>query len=385
MTQRAQAWFLYPARPDEVGKPAELRFEEFSLRAIAADEVLAEPLYGAWGANMYHALQRKPIDVCKQRGEPRVILGNAGVVRVLQVGADVVGVREGQLAMLFSASGIDRYGYPEKALAYDATGTMGCLSTRMILRRHELLPLPPGTRHALPRWAAFSGSHITAWSNWELAFGTLRLQLPADELPRPHVFGWGGGTTLAELELAQRHGCHSVAISASERRLSHIAQLGLAALDRRLFADLNFDEARFASEPEYRRAYIVAESIFLREVNRLTDGEKVHVFIDYIGTPVFRATLRALARQGVVTTAGWREGMNLSFLRAGECIARHQFIHTHYARYPQGVAATEYAEQHGWLPIMDQRIYRFDEIPELSRASTAGELGFYTAFSINRE
>jgi NADPH:quinone reductase-like Zn-dependent oxidoreductase len=383
MTQRALAWFLYPAQPSEVGKPAELRLEEHSLRDISDDEVLAEPLFGAWGANMYHALQRKPVDICKQRGEARVILGNAGVVRVLGLGRNVKDLREGQLAMLFSASGIDRYGYPEKALAYDAPGTMGCLTTKMLLRRHELLPLPPDTRHALPQWAAFSGSHITAWSNWELAYGTLRLQLHKEELPRPEVFGWGGGTTLAELELAQRAGCHAVAISSDARRIEHIRRLGLDPLDRRAFAELSFDEARFASDPTYRRGYLAAEATFLREVDRLTNGQKVHIFIDYIGTPVFRATLRALARQGIVTTAGWREGMSMAFLRANECITRHQHLHTHYARYSQGEAARDYAEAEGWLPIMDQRIYRFDEIGELARASAAGELGYYTAFSIN--
>ena len=40
---------------------------------------------------------------------------------------------------------------------------------------------------------------MTAWSNWELAYGTLRLLLNENDLPHPQVWGWGGGVTLGEL------------------------------------------------------------------------------------------------------------------------------------------------------------------------------------------
>lgn len=382
MPETFRAWFLYPGKPGDTGR-TELVEGELELPALGAGQVLVEPLFGAWGANMDHALARQPVDVCRQRREPRVILGNAGVVRVLAPGDGVTAFAPGQLAMLFSASVVDRYGYPEKALAYDAPDTMGCLATRMIVRPHELIAVPDGTRHTLPQWAVFSGSHITAWSNWELAFGALRLQLSHDELPAPHVWGWGGGTTLAELDLAHRHGCRVVAISSRDDRLAIIRALGLTPLDRREFATLAHDEKRLAADPEFRRAYLEAEQRFLREVDRLTDGDRVHIFVDYIGTPVYRATLRALARQGIITTAGWREGMVMNNLRAAECIGRHQHIHTHYARYAQGLAAIRYGEQHGWMPTMDARIYTFDEIPALARASDEGALGYYTAFSIN--
>ncbi|MBI2570994.1 MAG: zinc-binding dehydrogenase [Candidatus Schekmanbacteria bacterium] len=385
MPHSATAWFLYPRRPGETDEAATLERDTLTLRDIAPHEALVEPLYGCWGGNMTHALQRDPVDICKLRREARVVLGNAAVVRVLEVGQALTGFRPGQLAMLFAASEVDRFGYMEKALAYDAPGTMGCLATRMVVRAHELLALPHGTRHELPRWAAFSGSSITAWANWELAYGTFRLQVAAAELPVPIVFGWGGGTTLAELDLARRQGCRTFQISSSEQRLELIRQSGITPVNRRPFLDLSFDESSFVTQPEKRRAYAAAEARFLREVDELTGSAGVNIFIDYIGTPVVRATIKALAREGVLATAGWREGMAVSHLRSVACIERHQHIHTHYARYAQGEAAVAYAERDGWLPLVDAPVHDFDEIPEMARRCAAGEGGFYTVFRVNPE
>ncbi|MCY1057571.1 zinc-binding dehydrogenase [Nannocystis sp. SCPEA4] len=381
MTYRARVFALYAGTPGDT-RDAELVDETIDLPRPQGDQLIAEPLYGCWAGNMTHALQRRPADICRQRNEPKVVLGNSGVVRVLDVGPDVRDLRPGQLCLLFSASVLDAYGYPIKAFAYDAPGTMGCLATRMLLRAHELLALPDGTRHDLARWAAFSGASITAWSNWELAFGTLRLQLHADELPAPHVWGWGGGTTLATLDLARRHGCRAVQLSADPGRRALIERAGVTALARDQFPALAFDEPRFASDLAYRRAYLDSEAAFLREVERRTGGEGVHVFVDYIGQPVWRATLKALARQGVVTTAGWKLGMSLGHLRAAECIARHQFIHTHFARRSQGLAAVAYAEAHDWLPEVDPPV-AFDRVPELARAHADGRTGFYPIFAVN--
>lgn len=391
MSERTEAWLLHAGTP---GAPGELVRAAIDLPAQAPDQLLVEPLYGCWGGNMTHALQRAPADICRQRGEPWVVLGNAAVVRILKIGEhaarsctdprrgpDPADLRPGRLAMLFAGAQVDRHGYTIKAFAYDAPGTMGCLARRILVRPHELLLLPEPTQHALPRWAAFCGSSVTAWSNWELAHGVLRLQVGADELPAPHVWGWGGGTTLAELDLAARHGARAVQLSASERRRDVIAAAGVTPLARD--PALAFDEARFAADLAYRRAYLDAESAFLRDVQRLTDGDGVHVFLDYLGAPVHRATLKALAREGVIASAGWKLGMVLTHLRAAACIQRHQHVHTHYARYPQGRAATAYAEAAGWLPHVDPETFAFDEIPALARRYAAGELGFYPTFAVN--
>src|SRR5207247_1472902 len=65
------AWVLYPGGGSA---PLSLVREEFSFPDISEEEVLAEPLYGCWEGNMAHALERRPIDVCRERGEERVVV-----------------------------------------------------------------------------------------------------------------------------------------------------------------------------------------------------------------------------------------------------------------------------------------------------------------------
>ena len=55
-------------------------------------------------------------------------------------------------------------------------------------------------------------------------------------------------------------------LSSSPQRLSLIESTGVAALDRRPFGDLNFDERKLASDPEYRQRYMQAEEKFLEEI-----------------------------------------------------------------------------------------------------------------------
>jgi D-arabinose 1-dehydrogenase-like Zn-dependent alcohol dehydrogenase len=110
----------------------------------------------------------------------------------------------------------------------------------------------------------------------------------------------------------------------------------------------------------------------------------VSIFIDYVGSPVFRATLKALARQGIVTTAGWKHGMTISTVRALECINRHQHVHTHYARYAQGRSAVRFAEDTGWIPQLNgHKEYAFDEIPQLAEDYSKGKCSYFPIFRIN--
>jgi NADPH:quinone reductase-like Zn-dependent oxidoreductase len=383
MKTRAEAWFLYRGEGPQAAERAKLVRGALELPAITDDEILAEPIYGCWEGNMGHAIERRPLDLCHARGEPRIVLGNAGVLRILEVGRNVNTIEAGQYGILFGASVIDRFGYPELIFGYDAPGTMGCLATKMKLKQHEIIPLAQNTRYSLERWAAFSVRYVTAWANWRLAYGTFRLSVGEEEFPRPNVWGWGGGTTLGQLDLAQRFGCKVVMLSGNARRLETIANYGVEAVDRGQYGDLTFDERRFVTEPAYRREYLRAETAFLKDVKSRTSGEMVQIFVDHIGSAIFRCTLKALGRGSVLTTAGWKTGMTVSFLRAMECIGRHQHLHTHYARYQEGVEAVAYAEREGWLPEIDERIYAFDEIPTMAERFLANELGMFPVFSVN--
>jgi NADPH:quinone reductase-like Zn-dependent oxidoreductase len=375
----AEAWFLYDSASGRDG----LVRETFQLDDPKPDEVIAEPLYGAWEGNMGHAVERRPIDVPRYRNEPRVIMGNAGVVRVAECGAEVRGLKRGDVALVFSGCELDDYGYPTKIWGYDAPGTMGCLATRIRMRERNLIRIPEGTRHTLPQWAAFAVRYITAWSNWYLAYRTYRLLVSEAQDPAPNVWGWGGGTTLATVDLARRFGCRAAMLSGDDRRLETVRSTGVHAIDRRQFGDLQFDEEKFARDMDQRRRYVRAEAAFLACVKEVTQGRGVQIFVDNIGGPLLRATLRTLSREGVIATCGWKEGMNISYLRSVACIGRQQHINTHYASFAEAQEAVAYAERTGWMPPVTGPIYSFDEIPELAREFSANRAELFPIYKVN--
>ncbi|HKQ08856.1 MAG TPA: zinc-binding alcohol dehydrogenase family protein [Blastocatellia bacterium] len=381
------AWMLDqgPARQAAAKpEPARLRRGPFSFSNITEDEVLAEPIYGCWEANMAHALERAPIDVCRHRGEAEVVIGNAGVVRILQVGEAVKTVNPGDLCIVFCNGIWDRFGYPEKILAYDAPQTMGVLAKRIKLHSRQVIAIPHKTRHSLQQWAAFSLRYITAWANWKQAYGCWRLQTDEAQEQRPIVWGWGGGVSLAELSLAKWFGCEAAMISSDEKRLGKISRMGITPIDRRQFINLEFDERRYAADKEYQQAYLAAEEVFLNLVQQKTGGAGVSIFADYIGAPVWRATLKALSRRGVITTAGWKAGMKLSTVRAIECMSWHTHVHTHYARYSEGVEAMHFAEEKGWLPPLAGEEYGWDYIPQLAEDYAGRRLStYFPIFQVN--
>jgi NADPH:quinone reductase-like Zn-dependent oxidoreductase len=382
MTIQSDAWVLYAGEKGAPPKPTQLVRETFEFAEPGPQEALVSPLFGCMEGNMGHSVERKPVDICLLRNEPKVVTGNAGVVRVDKVGAGVTTVREGDNAILFCNGVPDKFGYPERIFGYDAPGTIGVLSKQSKMHEKQLIPIPKNSAYPLEQWAAFSLRYVTAWSNWELAYGTLRLLLNEKELPNPEVWGWGGGVSLGQLALAKHYGCKVAQIASTDDRLTTIESLGIRPVDRREFRDLYFDKKKFRVDEDYTQAYTAAEKIFMRKVEEMTGGNLVNIFIDYVGVPVLRATLKALAREGVLTTAGWKEGMMVELVRASECIARHQHVHTHYARYEQGVAAVEFAEKNGWLPPLDSKVYEFDEIPQLFEDYKKDKVGWFPIFRV---
>lgn len=378
-----EAWVLH-AGEGSTPTPGELRRETLELGALGVDEVLVEPIYGSWDANMMHAISRSPIDVCKQRNESRVVLGNCGVGRVVAAGP-AAGVEIGKTYLCFGTGRYDRYGYMELAHGYDAAGTVGLMARRTKLRARNLIELPPDSRFSLAQWAAFSLKYLTAWSNWRVAYGALRLQLSEDDLPRPFVWGWGGGTTLSELDLARHFGCDTVMISGSDKHLEEIAAYGVGTLDRRAFPYLVFDEERYGNDRDYAKMYRGSEKAFLREVHARTEGLGASIFVDFIGTPVLRATLRALGRQGVLATAGWKCGMKSPLVRAVECLARHTHVHTHYARWSEAAAAVAFAEANAWMPDV-RSVYAWDDVPMLVSDYAEGRVpSYFAVYAVNLE
>lgn len=367
-----EAWVLERG-PDEGGSALDMggfKKELYSFPDLEDDEMLVEPLFGCWEGNMSHALARRPIDVCRRRGEERIVLGNSGVVRVLQAGTLVTEVKEGDVGVLFSAGKVDDFGFMIQALAYDTPGTTGALAKRIKIRARSFAPIPPESTYSYEQWAAHSLRYATAWSNWKVAHGAYRLQVSEDEDPAPHVWGWSGGTTFAEVDLARRHGCRVAMLSGSDARLETIAKAGIVGIDRRRFPDIELDQDRYGADPTYKKLYQASEGALLREVKERTQGKGVAIFIDYLGAPVLRATLKALAREGVLATAGWMLGMMTHVNRAIECMHRHIHVHTHYARRSEMIEAMDYSVRTGWMPEVNE-IYDWEDVPRLARAAAA--------------
>lgn len=383
MTIKTDAWVLHAGEKGAPPKPTQLVRETFEFREPGPEEALVSPLFGCMEGNMGHAVERKPIDLCHARGENKVVVGNAGVVRVEKVGSAVTTVREGDTAILFCNGTPDKYGYPERIFGYDAPDTVGVLAKTTRMHQKQLIPIPKNTKYPLEQWAGFSLRYVTAWSNWRLAYGTLRLLLNEKELPAPEVWGWGGGVSLGELALARHFGCKTAQIASTDDRLTTIESLGIRAVDRREFRDLYFDKKKFKADEDYTKRFLAAENIFAKKVTEMTGGNMVNIFIDYVGVPVLRSTLKVLAREGVLTTAGWKEGMMIELVRASECIARHQHVNTHYARYEEGLDAVAFAEANGWLPPLDSKVYEYDQIPELFEDYSKDNVGWFPIFRVN--
>lgn len=370
-----EAWVLYQG--EQKAQPAQLHREQFPVPAIGAEEVLAETVCGCWEANMSHALDRQPVDICQQRNEKKVVLGNAGVVRILEVGAAVTTVKAGDLCILFCNGVWDSSGYPIKILGYDAPGTVGLLAKQLKLHQYQVIPIPQPSPYSLHQWAAFSLRYLTAWANWHVSWKCWQAQMPEATAADTYVAAWGGGVALAECTLARHFGCQALMIASSDERVALGRALGITMIDRRHFTALAYDEEQYQQAPAYRTAYQTAEKIFVNSMLAHTNGQGVSIFIDNIGTPVYRATLKALARQGVVTTCGWKHGMKIANVRALECINRHIHVHTHYARYGEGVEAVRFAHATGWLPPREESVYGWEAVPQLAADYAQGRIASY--------
>ncbi|NIM10568.1 MAG: zinc-binding alcohol dehydrogenase family protein [Candidatus Aminicenantes bacterium] len=382
------AWVLYEGEKNN-HEESPVKKEVISFEVVTGKEVLAEPIYGGWEANMTHALQRKPLDVCRKRGESKVVLGNSGVVRVIKTGPGVTRVKEGDLCVFFGFSPTNRVnclGYVDTffAFGYDEPGTIGMLAKQTKLVEHQLFPIPRDSKIPLHQWPILSVRFATAWSNWKVASGCFRVQVSMEEYPSPYVVGWGGGAALGELLLAKEQS-YKVAMTAStDKRLEYLKNLGITPVDRRAFPGLNYDPVKYESDREYRKKYLASLRIFRNVIDEITQGEDVSIFIENIGLVVYPATLRVLGRPGVIATSGWKEGMNLHINRALECHCRHIHVFTHGFGLAEARECFDYTNQNNWIPGDNTPIYDWEDIPQLAHDFANGKIdSYFPTFQVN--
>jgi NADPH:quinone reductase-like Zn-dependent oxidoreductase len=361
----SEAWVL--SRSIRPGIPGNFRRATVTLPRLGPTDLLVRPLYGSWEGNMDHALRASPVDVCRLRGEETVVLGNAGVVEVMDVGSQVTEFASGSLALVFPNGSSDDHDYPKTIFGYDAPGTIGVLARQTVIGENQLLPLPAGTKLSLQQWAAFSLRWITAWANWRVAWSCYRVQMPEIPPEQVHVWGWGGGVALAELALAAQSGCRATMLTSRPERAREMLRHGISSVDRSSFAGPSF------------------ESAFLELVQEKTQGQGVSIFVDNIGAQP-GATLKAVGRQGVITTSGWKSRTIFPLSRPVECQNRRTHVFTHYATRREGRDAIAWAESTGWAPQPASAPTSWDAIETLAADYARGEVvDYHPVFEINPE
>jgi NADPH:quinone reductase-like Zn-dependent oxidoreductase len=381
--EKTEAWVLRRGDRD-TAEPGRLEKAEYALPPMTEHHVLAEPIFGTWEANMTHCLERQPIDVCRIRREEQIVLGNAGVVRILAVGDAVTTCRPDDMCLMVPIGSTDEYGHMIKVFGYDAPNMMGLLAKRAVFHELNVTPIPADTRYCYRRWAGFPVRYCTAWESWKLCYSVWQAQFDFGDFPPPHVSGWGGAVSLALAELAQHFGCPASLVASNDHRVQLLRERGIAAIDRRRFPDLDYDETRFEADRAYRARYLQSEKAYLEIVREVTGGRGVSIFMDNIGAPVFRATLRALGRLGIVTTSGWKHGKRMTYDRTAATVNRHVLLHVHGCRRSEGLRAVEFAEQHGWLPPAGAEYYDWERVPQLAADYAAGKIRSYApVFGIN--
>lgn len=381
-TIHTEAWLLAAAPA-----PAELRLQSYHFGYDPEREVLFEPLLGCWEANMDHALQRQPVDVCALRQEDPVVLGNGGVVRILEPGPRK-DLQPGQCCLLLSFGLIDHpLGFPRAAHAYDAPGTVGLLAKRSKALPHQLLALPAELcqdEASLASWAAWALRYVTAWGNWEIAHGTYQLLQPPPQADTathttnpPWVLAWGGGVAFAELQLARAAGYRVAMFTSRPWRQAYLEAHGIKALLRPPGAHSETQAGKSGQRE--------AEAAMLQALQTVLGPQGAAIVIDLIGTPVLRLSLKALGCPGVLTTAGWKDGMQLQYQRALACMSWQSFVHTHYARPDQAAAAFAYAREHAWYPVIDPQrdIWDWSAVPSLASAYRQGLDTYFPLYRVN--
>ena len=233
------------------------------------------------------------------------------------------------------------------------------------MSEHQLIRLPEDSALTLRQWAAFSLRWITAWANWRIAWGAFRLQMPDVPPEEVYVWGWGSGVALAELALAAGHGCRTVMMTSRPERAAEIESYGIEPLDRTILAAGKTEE------------------LLLAEVQRRTGQRGVSIFVDNIGAD-YAATVKAVGRQGVITTSGWKHRTVFPVSRPIECQNRRLHVFTHYASRKDSEDAVAWAESSGWAPHDQEAIVPWDGIGQLAEDYAAGSVqSYYPIFRVN--
>jgi NADPH:quinone reductase len=310
--------------PDPVPQPDEVVLRVRYAALNPADRYLAENQYPA---------------------EPKLphILGRDGLGTVVQVGAEVKGVKAGERRVIIrGVVGGDRPGTFAELVAVPA---------------HDLVEVPPGWSE--PEAAGATLVYLTAYQALTM-WGPLPLPAKpeggAAGRPVVLVMGASGGVGVASVQLAAAMGCQVLALSRSADKSRRLRELGAAA---------TFDP----QDPTWR----LAAKAFLAP-------RRVDLAIDNIGGKLLPEVIDLLGDQGRVSLVGRLAGPVPNFNTATLFFRRLRMGGVAVGAYTSAECRSAWSEvltllgRTGARPQVDQ-VFPFEQLPQAFARLAEGPMG----------
>ncbi len=153
--------------------------------------------------------------------------------------------------------------------------TQGGFAEYTAARASDVLPISDAWSFA--EWAAVPLTFVTAWNMLHHRAG---IRAGDDVL----IMGASSGVGVAGIQIARHAGARVFAIAGDDDKLKKAEELGADAL-------INYSTQDIA-----------------KEVRRLTDGRGVDIVFEHVGSAVWQAALKSLAKNGRIVTCGATTG-----------------------------------------------------------------------------
>ncbi|MEE3326152.1 MAG: zinc-binding alcohol dehydrogenase family protein [Myxococcota bacterium] len=331
---------------DQVDISRVVALDTIELRPTGPHDVRMKILAVSAEHNLAHAALADTVHISELRGG-KIYPGNSALGEVIEVGSAVTDFSVGDIAITHCNGEPDRFGFPKTIWAYDTADSIGWYAEEVVVEDWQIVAAPLESGLNLWEIAALPLRAPTAYHLWRRAEGIFRLKVPEERCSTLNVMGFGGGVSELFLMLARSKGHNAYFCSGSKERRDALEKFGVIPIDQKAYN-------RFASRDDSKA--------FMKEVRKLTSGEGMHLICDMLRGPVFDAGFAAVARQGVIVSAGWQLTREVKFNSAAASIKQITLDHTHYETL-YGVAAATELYGSVFKPTIHHEIYPFEDLP----------------------
>ena len=331
---------------DQVDISRVVVLDEIELRTTGPRDVRMKILAVSAEHNLAHAALADTVHISELRGG-KIYPGNSALGEVTEVGSEVTDFAVGDIAITHCNGQPDRFGFPKTIWAYDTPDSIGWYAEEVVVEDWQIVQAPLDCGLNLWEIAALPLRAPTAYHLWRRAEGIFRLKVPEERCATLNVMGFGGGVSELFLMMAAAKGHNAYFCSGSKERRDALEKFGIIPIDQKVYN-------RFASRDDSKA--------FMKEIKRLTGGEGMHLICDMLRGPVFDAGFSAVAREGVIVSAGWQLTREVKFNSAAASIKQITLDHTHYETlYGVGAATELYGSV--YKPTIHHEIYPFEDLP----------------------